>query len=195
LETDFKKEGDKEANSVKKFKKIFRDLIDKFIQIGIINSANIDSKGTLQFMDARNSEKMNILDSFLSEKVNNTIGTRILETVIPALKVSMKNVIKSEAQKLLYSLNNQENRTLALFQLYGAKENPHLMQAQLFIKLMENELKDDPDIKELMSQRDSNIFMKKALNNHRIATKINQRLASLIDESPMIALQALCEAV
>lgn len=171
-------------------------MISKFVQIGVINSANIDDKsGTLQFLNLKDSEKMNILDSFLSEKVNNTVFSKILENVTPALKVTMKSTIKTEAQKLLYALNIQENLSKVLFQLFSAEKSPELMKARFFIDLMKDEFKDDQEVQELLQQRPKNTFMYQGIKEDQIRVRVQNRLNSLIDESPIVALQAFVEAV
>lgn len=181
---------------VQDFKNKFKDLLSKYIQIGVLNTANDDLKsGSLNFMKAEQSETMNIIDSFLVEKVNTSTIHRMMDNVLPALNLTMKEVIKQEAKKILYSLNYPENLSPALLHLYSAQENPELLKAQMFIEVMKNEFKDDPEVVELLAQRPANLFMYKGYGTPGVLEKVETRLASLVDENPIEALQALCESI
>lgn len=59
--------GDKEPKCVKKFKDNFKNLLKKYVQIGVLNSANGDSKGIIKFMTAKPTKSLDIIDSFLSK--------------------------------------------------------------------------------------------------------------------------------
>lgn len=139
-------------------------------------------------MRAKSTQSMDMIDSFLSEKVNSDSIKRIMDNVVPALNITFQKIIEEEARKILYSLNYQENVSSALAQLYGLKSNPEHYKAKLFIDSMSETFKDDPEIRELLKQRPVNLMMMKGLDSEEIQGKIFKKLDSLTMEHPIEAL-------
>lgn len=161
------------------------------MQIGVLNSANSKLENNSNMINVSNSEILSEIDSFLIDYANKSAVSNMIDSVIPALNITMQQLVEQEARKILYSVNYQEIMEEALSSLFAAENNQHLVMANLFLETYKEEFKDDAEIQELLSNRPQNIFMMKGKDSLIIKQKISELLESLVYEDPIEALQVI----
>lgn len=187
--------NEKEPKCLKEFKSKVKDLLSKFVQVGILNSAKGDLKKSLEFMSAKPVRSMDMIDSVLSKQTNVKSVTRLIENVTPVINVALRSHIEQEARKILYSMNYQENLVKVLAHMYSMEINPEHFKTSAFIEMMKDNFKEDPEIQNLLTQRPKNLFMMKGMENHHIMKKVWDKIDNMISENPIEALDAFCQAI
>lgn len=187
--------NEKEPKCLKDFKSKVKDLLSKFVQVGILNSAKGDLKKSLEFMSAKPVRSMDMIDSVLSKQTNVKSVTRLIENVTPVLNVTLRSHIEQEARKILYSINYQENLAKVLAHMYSMETNPEHFKTTAFVDMMKENFKEDPEIQNLIAERPKNLFMMKGLENHNIMKKVWDKIDNMISENPIEALDAFCQAI
>lgn len=186
---------EKDPQCVENFKTQFKSLLSKYVQMAVLNHADSRSKKSWNFMPAEPAQSMDFIDSFLTEKVNNNTIGKIMENVSPALNLTMRKIIETEARKILYGLDYQSNVTKALAHVYASQQNPEQIRAKMFVDMMEEQFKDDPEVQTWLKKRPVNVMMGRGLGSPDISIKVRNKVEALTMENPIEALQTYCEAV
>jgi hypothetical protein len=185
----------KEPKCLLDFKTKVKDLLSKFVQVGLLNSAKGDLKKSLEFMNAKSVKSMDMIDSVLTQKTNLKSITRLIENVTPVLNVALRGHIEGEARKILYSMNYDENLVKVLAHLYSMEGRPENGKTIAFVDMMKGNFEDDPEIQNLLMKRPKNLFMMKGMENHFVMEKIWDKIDSMVYENPVEALDAFCQAI
>jgi hypothetical protein len=185
----------KEPKCLLDFKTKVKDLLSKFVQVGLLNSAKGDLKKSLEFMNAKSVKSMDMIDSVLTQKTNLKSITRLIENVTPVLNVALRGHIEGEARKILYSMNYDENLVKVLAHLYSMEGKPENVKTIAFVDMMKGNFEDDQEIQNLLMKRPKNLFMMKGMENHFVMEKIWGKIDSMVYENPVEALDAFCQAI
>jgi hypothetical protein len=85
--------GNKSSQLTQKFSQSFKQLLGKFIQIGLLNVVDKSSgKDGINFLKTDKSESMELFDQYLSNKVNTDVVRSIIEIAQPALVAHINQV-------------------------------------------------------------------------------------------------------
>ena len=180
---------------VKQLRNKIRDLLSKYIQISLINSVKNSKDGSIDLMNIKRSDKFDILDGFLSEKVNSSFILKIVENVKPALGATTKKSLEEEARKILYAFNYKENLSNILIQLYESERFPEYLNAKYLADFLKEHFKEDSEVQELLKERPNNPFMFKGKQNPEVMKKVSKKILELVNANPIEILKVVLEAI